>query len=212
MDDVVCAICLQKRSVLTSTTPCGHTFCRRCLDVWRDASHNGDCPSCRSQLPEAFRFADACVMAEQGRDSEALEQFREVVELCVDAPWAAPHYNLGLLLSQRRDFLGAEREFRRAAELRRDDADAALNWGKALLCIGRRGEACAAFQRAKRLRPASHEEIQALLARAEASKQGPTAQMARRGLGALMPHQVRLLRLRRNLLPARASLLTEVFG
>merc|ERR1712151_780924 len=65
----------------------------------------------------------------------------------------APYYNLGMLLAKRGDVSGAERAFRRASELRTDDAEAALNWGRALLCIGRQGEACAALGRARRLQP-----------------------------------------------------------
>mmetsp|Transcript_5797 Transcript_5797/g.11715 ORF Transcript_5797/g.11715 Transcript_5797/m.11715 type:complete len:217 (-) Transcript_5797:74-724(-) len=197
--DDPCAICLQKRSALTSTTHCGHTFCRRCLDEWRDASNNGDCPACRCQLPEAYCFAEACLLAEEGKDTDAEEKFREALGLCAQAPWAAPHYNLGLLLSRKKDLHGAEKEFRRAAELRSDDADAALNWGRALLCVGRHGEALAALSRAKRLRPGCG-SVREAIAKAEAAARGPRGPV-RHGVGALTPRQLATLKVARRLPP-----------
>merc|ERR1712151_653650 len=94
----------------------------------------------------------------------------------------APYYNLGMLLAKRGDVSGAERAFRRASELRTDDAEAALNWGRALLCLGRRGEACAALGRARRLQPDTalgHEakrllsEIQAIRSALQFQRLGP---------------------------------------
>merc|ERR1712113_726567 len=88
---------------------------------------------------------------------------RATIRLCGDqAPWAAPHYNLGLLLSRKGDLAGAEQEFRRASELRTDDPEAALNWAKSLLCIGRQGEARGALLRARRhAEPGSKLELEA---------------------------------------------------
>eukprot|EP00933_Yihiella_yeosuensis_P006143 TRINITY_DN11080_c1_g1_i1.p1 TRINITY_DN11080_c1_g1~~TRINITY_DN11080_c1_g1_i1.p1 ORF type:complete len:223 (-),score=30.18 TRINITY_DN11080_c1_g1_i1:440-1108(-) len=154
-----CAICFQAlMPSRTSVTKCGHRFCYRCLDIWRDNSENGDCPSCRCKLSEAYAFAEACNLAAEGdKDAEAIAKFQETLRLCTEAPWAAPHFNLGILLNRKGDAIAAEANFRRAAELRRDDPDAALFWGRALLAIGRKGEAQAALQRVRRLRPDSRE-------------------------------------------------------
>eukprot|EP00930_Biecheleria_cincta_P051561 TRINITY_DN36750_c0_g1_i1.p1 TRINITY_DN36750_c0_g1~~TRINITY_DN36750_c0_g1_i1.p1 ORF type:complete len:257 (+),score=27.69 TRINITY_DN36750_c0_g1_i1:36-773(+) len=159
-----CAICFQPTvRTRTSVTRCGHRFCCRCLDIWRDRSENGNCPNCRRQLPEVPAFAEACADFELAQESlllhRAARKFREVLLLCVDSPWAAPHFKLGSALSRLGDIAGAEASFRKAAELRRDDPDIALNWGKALLSLGRRTEAQAALQRAQRLQPSRAEEI-----------------------------------------------------
>lgn len=190
-----CAICLQATSVLVGVASCGHRFCRRCLDDWRNHSTNGDCPTCRAPLLEAFVFAEACDLAAEGQDDEAISKLREALSLCANAPWAAPHYNLGLLLARKRDFIGAEREFRQASELRKDDPDAALNWGKSLICIGRRGEASGVLQRARRLRPTCN-EADRLLQAIEQSGALP-APPVRRGIGALSANQLALLRQQR---------------
>lgn len=207
--DVECAVCLRAKVTVVSTTVCGHAFCRRCLDEWRDHAQNGNCPSCRAPLPETRTFKEACDLAVAGDTEEGVAKFREVIKQCTQAPWAAPHYNLGLLLTKQGDLAGAEQAFRRSAELRRDDADTALNWGKALMCLGRNGEAIAAFQRAQRLRPTCPEASR-LLARfqqsqlrshssglARAQPAGGHLRPAWRGIRAMTPLQVSLLRANR---------------
>eukprot|EP00747_Dinoflagellata_sp_TGD_P050204 gnl/TRDRNA2_/TRDRNA2_146621_c0_seq2.p2 gnl/TRDRNA2_/TRDRNA2_146621_c0~~gnl/TRDRNA2_/TRDRNA2_146621_c0_seq2.p2 ORF type:complete len:211 (-),score=36.64 gnl/TRDRNA2_/TRDRNA2_146621_c0_seq2:3-635(-) len=167
--------------------------------------------TCRAPLPEAFSFAEACEFVDEGRESEAMEKLRETLQLCAKAPWAAPHYNLGILLSRKMDFVRAEHEFRIASELRPDDPDAALNWGKALLCIGRRGEAAAALQRAKRLQPpgATGEADKLLATIAPKTSEMPPS---RRGLGALSAAQISLLRQRRGLPAVAAGSLGPITG
>lgn len=43
--DYECPLCIQVM-VAPVTTPCGHTFCRRCLD--RSLDHSAECPMCKS--------------------------------------------------------------------------------------------------------------------------------------------------------------------
>jgi hypothetical protein len=53
-----CSICLEEfqPSTVTTTLPCGHTFCSVCLDGWRsryDLVRSGErgCPQCRRRIP-----------------------------------------------------------------------------------------------------------------------------------------------------------------
>eukprot|EP00746_Dinoflagellata_sp_MGD_P069689 gnl/MRDRNA2_/MRDRNA2_28522_c0_seq1.p1 gnl/MRDRNA2_/MRDRNA2_28522_c0~~gnl/MRDRNA2_/MRDRNA2_28522_c0_seq1.p1 ORF type:complete len:317 (-),score=54.61 gnl/MRDRNA2_/MRDRNA2_28522_c0_seq1:239-1189(-) len=148
-----CGICLQIVP-LQCITPCGHAFCRKCLDEWRLKSPQASCPTCRRPLPEAIAFAEARRLALEGDEHGAADKLRDAVAHTEgSAPWGAAHYRLGVLLTRRGDHVAAERELRRAAELRADDGNAALGWACSLLRVGRRSEAMGAAQRAVRLQP-----------------------------------------------------------
>lgn len=148
-----CGICLQVLP-LQGLTPCGHAFCRKCLDEWRLKTSQASCPTCRRPLPEATAFAEARRLALEGDERGAAEKLQDAVAQTEGlAPWGAAHYRLGVLLTRRGDHVAAERELRRAAELRADDGNAALGWACSLLRVGRRSEAVGAAQRAVRLQP-----------------------------------------------------------
>ena len=48
-DDFECSLCY-RLLFHPVTTPCGHAFCRQCLD--RCLDHRSDCPLCKSSLAE----------------------------------------------------------------------------------------------------------------------------------------------------------------
>jgi Lon protease-like protein/tetratricopeptide (TPR) repeat protein len=65
--DYECPLCIQPM-VSPATTPCGHTFCRRCLD--RALDHNAVCPLCKSVTLSSYlaerreamdEFVDECM-------------------------------------------------------------------------------------------------------------------------------------------------------
>lgn len=49
-DEFKCSICNEPFENATST-PCDHTFCRRCIEQWLEkTSDNGSCPTCRESV------------------------------------------------------------------------------------------------------------------------------------------------------------------
>ena len=52
VEDLECSLCYRLFHQPV-TTPCGHTFCRQCLDRCMD--HHTSCPMCKSSLTEVRR-------------------------------------------------------------------------------------------------------------------------------------------------------------
>ena len=52
-----CPICLDQ--AVASTTPCGHGFCNRCLDQWKERQTS--CPLCRSPLSAPTAHPEAAM-------------------------------------------------------------------------------------------------------------------------------------------------------
>ena len=49
-DEFKCSICNEPFENATST-PCDHTFCRRCIEQWLEKTFdNGSCPTCRESV------------------------------------------------------------------------------------------------------------------------------------------------------------------
>ncbi|KAJ0395262.1 hypothetical protein ATCC90586_003969 [Pythium insidiosum] len=44
-DSLACVICCEELMLQPASLPCGHSFCRRCLDVWLTSCSS--CPTCR---------------------------------------------------------------------------------------------------------------------------------------------------------------------
>ncbi|XP_030317991.1 E3 ubiquitin/ISG15 ligase TRIM25 [Calypte anna] len=69
-EDLTCAICLCLFSNPV-TVPCGHNFCRSCLDLsWAGLSSNFSCPQCRAtfaSLPQLQKNTVLCRVVEQLR-------------------------------------------------------------------------------------------------------------------------------------------------
>ena len=84
---------------------------------------------------------------------QASEHARKALEL--DPALAEPHATLGLLAMDRYDWSGAEREFKRAVELRSGYATAHQWYALLLATLGRFAEARVEAQQAVRLDPAS---------------------------------------------------------
>lgn len=56
-DDFDCSLCY-RLLYDPVTTPCGHVFCRRCLD--RCLDHQSSCPLCKSSLAEVNLYTLSC--------------------------------------------------------------------------------------------------------------------------------------------------------
>jgi len=83
-----CPICFDEiGSVNTCTTPCGHTFCFKCM--FRALSQNNACPCCRSQLRETE--AEEEVEDDEESDDETDEDSLESEgDDNVGRTWACP--------------------------------------------------------------------------------------------------------------------------
>jgi hypothetical protein len=46
-----CSICITN-DVYYVITPCGHTICESCIDMWRGSG----CPTCRTRMQAKVRF------------------------------------------------------------------------------------------------------------------------------------------------------------
>lgn len=55
VDDFECSLCYRLLHEPV-TTPCGHSFCRQCLD--RSLDHQSVCPLCKGSLVEVLAFSN----------------------------------------------------------------------------------------------------------------------------------------------------------
>lgn len=46
-DKYTCSICME-RPINCAVTPCGHSFCFECINIWKESNPN--CPTCRKQI------------------------------------------------------------------------------------------------------------------------------------------------------------------
>jgi Flp pilus assembly protein TadD len=90
-------------------------------------------------------------LADQGKVAEAIEHYRQALQLRPDYPEA--HYNWGLALARQSELAEAIEHYRQALQLRPDYAEAHNNWGAALLQQGKLAEAIEHFQQALRIKP-----------------------------------------------------------
>lgn len=83
----------------------------------------------RLQSEYASLFADHRVLREKSKrmPKDVTQLAKEHERLIKDT--AATHYNMGVLFSQRKDFVRAEKEFQRVAEINPSDAQALYNLG-----------------------------------------------------------------------------------
>ncbi|CDH58156.1 predicted protein [Lichtheimia corymbifera JMRC:FSU:9682] len=101
MKELQCPICLQPITEATST-PCGHTFCRDCIQHW--LKRNTPCPCCNFKLHRRLLYEAESIdriVAEFGKLREAYEQeTHENLSLVVpehDTDWRQePEPNLSL--------------------------------------------------------------------------------------------------------------------
>lgn len=85
----------------------------------------------------------------KGDVDEGAEQLRRAIELSPGL-WRA-HFNLAAALLMQQDFAGAEREYRMTIALNPAHGPARVNLGLALLAQGRKAEARAVFEEARRM-------------------------------------------------------------
>jgi tetratricopeptide (TPR) repeat protein len=90
-------------------------------------------------------FETGCQL-ETASPAEARSAYRRALE--ADDRHADAHLNLGRLLHEAGDLLGAEQHYRRALELEPDEATAAFNLGVVLEDLRRDPQAIAAYERA----------------------------------------------------------------
>ncbi|HEX9944513.1 MAG TPA: tetratricopeptide repeat protein [Thermoanaerobaculia bacterium] len=105
------------------------------------------------QTPEESAEPDAADWYERGWELEeedspedAMAAYRHALEL--DPGFADAHLNLGRLLHERGETVGAERHYRAALAARPDDPIAAYNLGVALQDLGRPRDAAEAYETA----------------------------------------------------------------
>jgi Flp pilus assembly protein TadD len=90
-------------------------------------------------------------LAERGKLDEAIEQFRETLQ--INSSHVDTHYNLGKLLARRGDFEEAIQHFRRALEINPADAGLHNGLGLVLASQGNLEEALQHFRRALEIDP-----------------------------------------------------------
>jgi eukaryotic-like serine/threonine-protein kinase len=101
-----------------------------------------------------FNLAD--ILQCQGKMNEAIDVYRQAIRHRPNLDW--PHLSLGAILCDvKRDYAGAEAEFRTAIRLQPDFAVAHGDLGNALYGQGKLDEALAAYREAIRLQPESSE-------------------------------------------------------
>ncbi|MHB1207453.1 MAG: tetratricopeptide repeat protein, partial [Rhodospirillaceae bacterium] len=86
------------------------------------------------------------IQATRGGADAAAANFKKAASL--NADWDEPHSNLGLLLSQARDFAAAADSFRAALRLKPGNTATALNLGNVLRELGALDEAIACYRQA----------------------------------------------------------------
>ncbi len=100
-----------------------------------------------------FRVELGKVLARQSREREAIEQYEAALRI-EPADWRTWHA-LGILHRRSGDAEGAERSFRRAAELAPGQTDSLVALGELLVTRGRKAEAVPLFESALRISPAN---------------------------------------------------------
>ncbi len=92
-----------------------------------------------------------CVLADQNKLDDAMEQFEVALKLCPKD--ASAHSNLGRALSLRGRFAEAENQFQAALKIKYADADTQQSYASALLEQGKKAEAIKPLREAVRLQP-----------------------------------------------------------
>lgn len=70
-----CSVCYEKKSCSTKALlPCGHEFCKGCIDKWR--KQNNSCPLCRKTFSN-YKYQSRCIKVESRRPDKF--QFFELV-------------------------------------------------------------------------------------------------------------------------------------
>jgi len=61
-----CPICMEgmRRFIRVSSLKCGHTFCKRCLDLWVKRYHYRTCPMCRQPVEPQITDNPSSMMVE----------------------------------------------------------------------------------------------------------------------------------------------------
>jgi tetratricopeptide (TPR) repeat protein len=147
-DDDKCAICLEPYAD-PYQLDCGHTFCRGCINEYKERGVNDVCPYCRAPLPPgAAQSVYEChkIGARINRFRETGDKKRFVVAMrlqlhhaqkAVKADPKSPmaRYYLAFGLYAQKDFDGAEREYREGNRIDPNDYKSHLNLGVLLMDV-----------------------------------------------------------------------------
>tara|TARA_B100000073_G_scaffold278463_1_gene238833 strand:- start:180 stop:539 length:360 start_codon:yes stop_codon:yes gene_type:complete len=55
-EDKNCIICYE--TTVELQTPCGHNFCKKCIEIIYEKTNNQTCPYCRSELNIFYKICD----------------------------------------------------------------------------------------------------------------------------------------------------------
>ena len=76
-----CSVCYETKAAKTKALlPCGHEFCKRCIDKWR--KQNNSCPLCRKTFTN-YKYQGRCVKV-QARRPEKFQLLELVVTATTD--------------------------------------------------------------------------------------------------------------------------------
>ena len=92
-------------------------------------------------------YKSGLILAEEGRDAEAVKAFRQALAIRPD--WAEAHSLLGSILSRAGNYAEAEAELRQAVTLKPDYAEGWNFLGEFLKARGKEQEAQEAFKKAQ---------------------------------------------------------------
>ena len=92
-------------------------------------------------------YKSGLILAEEGRDAEAVKAFRQALAIRPD--WAEAHSLLGSILFKAGNYAEAEAELRKAVTLKPDYAEGWNFLGEFLKTQGKEQEAQEAFKKAK---------------------------------------------------------------
>ncbi len=99
----------------------------------------------------AAHFALGVMIQEQGFLDEALDHYRDAIE--IDPDFAEAHFKIGVLYQVKGDYEKAEAHYRRALEVQSEHPDAMINLGNLLRMKGETDRAISYFDRAAELKP-----------------------------------------------------------
>ena len=122
-------------------------------------------------------FNVAMALIELGEKEQAEARLRQ--SIAMNDAYRDPHYNLALILAERNDLKGAERHFRRAAEIDPDDVEARVRHADVLTRLDRATEAVVLLEQVVEVDPAA---TLAQLALGAAHQAAGAAQPARAAL------------------------------
>src|SRR5439155_10430525 len=121
------------------------------VQVWHDTETLWRHAIAVGQESTIARYDLGLELMKQGKDSEAIENFRRTLE--IRPSYLEAHASLGLALQKRGESAEAVKHLRQVAESRPGDAKAQANLGIALVSTGDLDEATSRFREALRLDP-----------------------------------------------------------